>query len=186
MRKKPSTRVARSRDSLYLALAAMVSEDDYNLSIQTTELCARANKGRTTFFRQYRQVGDIFKLKDEELLVSFNKIDFTELSQKILWRQILLFIAKNREIFIFKFRYDRDRVFRKMIVGLRDEIAPVLKEYEPEVADKLFEILYFEVRGIIKLWVRKGAKAENINRVAKYLAHAANNISKNWGDIFTT
>ena len=31
MSKEPSSRVARSRDSLYLALAAMVSEDDYNL-----------------------------------------------------------------------------------------------------------------------------------------------------------
>lgn len=186
MRKRPSTRVARSRDSLYIALAAMISEDDYNLSIQTTELCARANKGRTTFFRQYRQVGDIFKLKDEELMENFSRIDFAGLSQKMVWRRILLFIAQNREIFTFKFRYDRDKVFRKMIVSIRDDIAPALTKYESELADKLFEMLYFEVRGIIKIWVRKGAKTESIHKVARYLNHASNNVIRNWGGVFSS
>lgn len=184
MSKEPSSRVARSRDSLYLALVAMIREDGYNLSIQSSELCARANKSRATFFRQYRQVGDIFKLKDEELMANFNKLDFTGLTKKVVWRRILLFIAQNREVFTFKFRYDRDKVFRKMILSVRGEIAPDLVCYEPELADKLFEMLYFEVRGIVKIWVRKGAKTESINRVARYLNHAANNVSKNWGAVF--
>lgn len=184
MCKEPSTRVARSRDSLYKALISMVSEDDYNLSIQSTELCARANKGRATFFRQYRQVGDIFRFKDEELITSFKALDFTGLTQKMIWRRVLVFIAKNREVFTFKFRYDRDRVFRRMIVDIRDDIAPNLNRYDSELADRLFEILYFEVRGIVKIWVRKGVDVNCIDKVVRCLVHAADNVNRNWGTIF--
>ena len=74
----------------------MVSEDDYNLSIQSSELCVRANKGRATFFRQYRQVGDIFKLKDLELIEEFSTMKFSGLTQTMIWSRVLIFIAKNR------------------------------------------------------------------------------------------
>ncbi|MBO7664553.1 hypothetical protein J6S46_01700, partial [Candidatus Saccharibacteria bacterium] len=85
VRNKPSARVARSRDSLYKALISMVSEDDYNLSIQSSELCVRANKGRATFFRQYRQVGDIFKMKHLEMIAEFSTKKYSCLTQTMVW-----------------------------------------------------------------------------------------------------
>ena len=164
----------------------MVSEDDYNLSIQSSELCVRANKGRATFFRQYRQVGDIFKLKDLELIEEFSTMKFSGLTQTMVWSRVLIFIAKNREVFDFKFRYDRDKVFRRMIVEIRDEIAPGLKRYDERLANKLFEMLYFEVRGIVKIWIRDGAKVDAVDRVVQRLVYAANNVNRNWGTIFAT
>ena len=186
MSKEPSSRVARSRDSLYLALVAMIREDGYNLSIQSSELCARANKSRATFFRQYRQVGDIFRAKDQELLTKFSELDLSNMSRKLVWQRVLVFILQYREIFEFKFEYDRDEVLRQMLYKIRDLVAPELRRYEPKLANKLFEMLYAEVRSIIKIWLKEGAKTEEISQVARCLDCTANSVCKKWSGFFST
>ena len=186
MRRQPNTRVVRSRDSLYLALISMIREDGYNLSIQSTDLFAKANKSRATFFRQYRQVGDIFRLKDQEILERFSELDFVNLSKKLVWQRTLLFIVQYREVFAFKMGYDRDMVLRKMIERLRYAVMPELRRYEPELAERLFEMFYAEVWGIIKIWVKNGAKTGEISQVARYLDYAASSVCGRWGAFFKT
>lgn len=179
MCERPDARVVKSRDSFFTVLAAVISEDDYNLSIRSADLCKKANKGRATFFRRYRQVGDIFRLRDEEIWVAFSKLDFAGLEKKLIWRKLLLFLVKHKEEFVFKFSYDRDKLFRRMIFSIRHDVAFNLECYDPELSLYLFEIFYANVCGILKVWIESGMGVEKIDWIAKYLAHTAGNMSGN-------
>ena len=179
MCERPDARVVKSRDSFFAVLAETVNEYGYNLSIRSVDLCKKANKGRATFFRRYRQVGDIFRFKDEEMWAAFVKLDFAGNSKEIVWRRLLLFIIKYRGEFIFKFGYDRDRLFRKMIYLVRHEVAPNLERYDSELSERLFELFYAGVRGIIKVWIDDGVKVEKIDWVVRCLVRMTNSVNSN-------
>jgi DNA primase large subunit len=106
------------------------------------------------------------------------------MSRKLVWQRALVFILQYREIFEFKFEYDRDGVLRQMLYKIRDLVAPEMRRYEPKLANKLFEMLYAEVRSIIKIWLEEGAKTEEISQVARCLDCAANSVCKKWSGFF--
>ena len=66
-----------------------------------------------------------------------------------------------------------------MIYLVRHEVAPNLERYDSELSERLFELFYAGVRGIIKVWIDDGVKVEKIDWVVRCLVRMTNSVNSN-------
>ena len=146
---KEDSRRINTRESFFDVLATYIFENPYEYTIRANDLCARAGRSRMTFNRLYDNVGDILKWTDEELFGTFLKISFDKDDLLASWRNVVLFVWKNRIVFKFELETYRGDLFRKMMEFLWDLFGMSDDKF-------LFEMFYAETFCVLRVWSMNG------------------------------
>lgn len=169
------SRRINTRGSFFDVLSAYIFENPYEYTIHTNDLCARAGRSRMTFNRLYNNVGDILKWTDNELFGAFQKINFDREDLLASWRNVVLFIFKNRVVFKFELETYRGDLFRKMMEFLWDLFGMSDDKF-------LFEMFYAETFCVLRVWSMNGMEIANFEKVVGSLSQLLGTIEKRWGD----
>lgn len=172
---KEDSRRINTRESFFDVLATYIFENPYEYTIRANDLCARAGRSRMTFNRLYDNVGDILKWTDEELFGTFLKISFDKDDLLASWRNVVLFVWKNRIVFKFELETYRGELFRKMMEFLWDFFSMTSDKF-------LFEMFYAEVFCVFRVWIMDGMKNYNIDKLTFGLVELFMTIEKRWGN----
>ena len=175
-------RYRKREKAIVEALVKIVKDEDYALTVRPSRVYREARVSRSTFRRHYREVGEVFRRKDGELLREFKRsIKDDEL--KTAWRKTLIFIVKNREIFELKFVQADDRLLRKMVEYMEKRMDFGWAKYGTKIKGKVFEMFYAEVVGVLSIWEKEGMKIERIESAVRELAHLTKTADKRWGSV---
>lgn len=162
MKNTNDSRVLKHRESFFWALAEAISEDEYNYSIRVGDVCKRAGVSRATFDRNYSSVGEILKRKDEELIREFCKLNFCDSTPEIVWRKTLYFMVRNKEYFLFEFKFPRYHLLWRVFLAIRDVLPGT-------VVDDIFFIYCCEIWGVLRVWCLHGMEVEEIPALSRKL-----------------
>ena len=183
--RKRDARWERSRRKIVRALLGILDREQYALTVRPSRVYRAAKVGRSTFRRHYRVVNEILEQEDAVLMKKFDKILNGVDSDMVMWRKVLILMAKNREVLLVRLRQRDDRVFRTMIEKINRQRDFGWQRYDVGVRSEIFEMFYSEAVGTINIWVKKKMSIEMVPKIARRLEHLATTADKRWRQVVT-
>ncbi len=117
--------------------------------------------------KKYRQlIRDVLKRKDIDL--------------KNIYFQVLIFILREKEIFLFLKSSNEKEVFYKMIDELRAKISQT--EHIPDTNPKVFDIYRAEVVSILENWGKENFTQEKLSSTLSNILVMSNRIWERFGN----
>lgn len=162
MKNTNDSRVLKHRELFFWALADVICEDEYNFSIRVADVCKRAGMSRATFERDYSHVGEILKKKDDELIREFYEMQLCGCSPEVIWRKILYFMVRNKEYFLFEFKFPRYHLLWRVFLAIRDVLPG-------KIVDDIFSVYCCEIWGMLRVWCLRGMEVGEIPALSRKL-----------------
>lgn len=179
IKNKNDSRVRKNRESFFWAFAKVKEEKKPDDTIRMVDVYRTANKSRATFRRHFRNVGDMIEQKEAEMMEEFERVNLTG-PDELVWRRILIFIAKNRKFFEYEFSQDGSRFVRKMLEKYRQGTGKIFVRYEAKLNQRLVEMSDHEMYCFLKFWVMDGANINEIKKVTERIKYIEYTIDKRW------
>jgi AcrR family transcriptional regulator len=155
MAEKLDRRIAYTRMVIREALYKLL-EKKHLPEITVKELCGEADINRTTFYRNYRDIYDLYEKLEEELTEkAFGDADIEE------GRYRLLKVIYENQVFYREF-FDsglESCYIRKTMQKLYEEMKTLLVErgtYDERTFRILYQYNYYGVIGVIREWLDRG------------------------------
>ncbi|MDR1972314.1 MAG: TetR/AcrR family transcriptional regulator [Treponema sp.] len=159
-------RTRRTRDRLRQALITMLLEKDIK-DVTVSELAGMADVNRGTFYLHYRDVQDLFRQIEDELVNEFSRYIVKYKNRPALLRmptlgELIQYIAMNEEVCRVLIR-SPDSTFIARIIqlsrpGSRTEFRRYYKRWNEESCDYYFDFICYGSIAILRRWLESGMK----------------------------
>lgn len=126
--RKSDLRVVKTRRIIREALLGLMSERELS-GISISELCTRAQINRKTFYRHYREIGDVISELEDDMLGEFAEV-FKSHNSSILdlgavIRDISAAVDSNREYYLRLLKHNPDLFAKGKIKAMLCRMAAV-------------------------------------------------------------
>lgn len=162
---KRDNRYQKTEKAILSSLLGIYRSEPYLASLHPSKLAEHSKISLATFYRHYKTVDDIFVFYEKKLITSFEKSLSRrgKTNAKHALKFTLLFICKHNEFFLISFSRGDPRLVRQIFVMLRPKFE---KSFGwPENSDKLFNICFYELYGILKQWSHCAFTEHKLNNV---------------------
>ena len=173
-------RFQKTEDAIFRALLQLTKTQKYLYALRPCAVCKKAKISRSTFSRHYKNLNDVFRQKDREMLQDFSKINFKNSSQEEVWQKTLFFIQRYHGIFEARHRQADYQFFIIILKKLSHKITLSWTRYNPKITHQIFGLFYAETLGVLNLWISSGMKTVAIPKTAKLLARLTLTTDKRW------
>ena len=117
--KKKDKRSIQSSEWIYEALKELMNYKEYS-KITITDIVNKANLGRTTFYRNFKTIDDVLKMKCEDKFSEFRKycINYytsNECEDKTFLKPFLRYWYNNSEIIELLIKANRENIIKEFI-----------------------------------------------------------------------
>lgn len=162
---KRDNRYQKTEKAILSSLLGIYRSEPYLASLHPSKLAEHSKISLATFYRHYKTVDDIFIFYEKKLTTSFTKNlnRRGRTNAKHALRIALIFICKHHDFFLISFSRGDPRVVRQIFVMLQPKFE---KSFGwPEDSDKLFDICFYELYGILKQWSHTAFSEHKLNNV---------------------
>jgi AcrR family transcriptional regulator len=165
-------RIRKTKDRVRQALITLLLEKDLK-DITVSELTESADINRGTFYLHYRDVPDLFREIEEEMVEEFSRHIVKYKNHSALLRTPVLgdlfrYVAMNGDICRALLR-SRDstfvsRIFELSRPGSAEEYRQYYQRWTPEYYDYYYDFICYGAFGMLRRWVEEGMK-ENVEKI---------------------
>ena len=163
---KNDQRSIRSSEMLYDGLARLMREKDF-VEITVTDLVEAANVGRTTFYRNFDEIEDILRMRNDQVfeglckyLSEYRKTNGFDHRSEML-KPILRYFYLNSEIIELLILAHQIDIFSQSFRGLMEPFKPILISKNgvgEDYVEYLIAINTGIVTNILSHWIKSGKK----------------------------
>lgn len=168
---KKDNRYQKTEAAILSSLLGIYRHEPYLASLHPSRLAQHSKISLATFYRHYKTVDDIFISYYQKIATKFTNMlrRRGKGNAKHIIRLTLIFIYKHQEIFIISFNRGDPRLMRQILNQLRPKIE---KSYNwPEESDKLFDICFYELYGLLYKWCQHAFSEQEINNLLKDISY---------------
>lgn len=150
-------RIIKTRRTIRNALVDLMSEKELS-AVTISELSARAEINRKTFYRHYRAIGDVVAELENEILSEFSEIlksgNDSLLNIGAVFRDISALVERRRDFFVRLMTYNHDLFNNgKIKAMLRRTLAVSLRNAGADMDEQSIEaVSEFLISGVLALY----------------------------------
>lgn len=148
------------------AILKVVINEDYYIGMG--EMARKIGVARSTVYNHHRAVREIIPDYEKYLLSRYNRTINGVLKRRGMkirdvMRHVLIFVLRNREVFIFLEKCGRRGIYRQMITKMELELSRRLRL--PNNCRKMYIVYRGEVMELMAEWVRNGVVEDEMNEL---------------------
>ena len=133
--------------------------------LSVTELARRADVDKATFYRHHKTIAQILVDYEEYILLEYEGficgvLDKDNVSARVTYYRMLIFILKNQEAFAIFLEDQRMAIIMKMVGVLVPRLKEEYKLYGN--LERVFRVYIGEIVGLIEEWIERGFREDEM------------------------
>ena len=133
--------------------------------LSVTELARRADVDKATFYRHHKTIAQILVDYEEYILLEYEGficgvLDKDNVSARVTYYRMLIFILKNQKIFAILLERQRTAAVMKMIGSLVPKVVDEYRLYGD--LERVFRVYVGEIVGLIEEWTERGFREDEM------------------------